>query len=99
MVRPREPDERDVVRFERPAERRVGVGPRGCGRRELRRRVRLGEAARQYEAVPIRDDGSFSVALKFSGVTKETPVSVATPAFSTTAPLGELADGTITGSE
>ena len=57
------------------------------------------EAARQYEAAPIRDDGSFSVRLKFSGVTTETPVSVTTPAFETTAPLGELADGTITGSE
>lgn len=57
------------------------------------------EAARQYEAAPIREDGSFSVTLKFSGVTKETPVSVTTPAFSTTAPLGELASGTITGSE
>ncbi|WP_430504398.1 rhodanese-like domain-containing protein [Haloparvum sp. PAK95] len=57
------------------------------------------EAARQYEAAPIRADGSFEVTLKFSGVTEETPVSVSTPAFATTAPLGELADGAITGSD
>lgn len=57
------------------------------------------EAARQYEAAPIREDGTFSVTLKFTDVSSETPVEVSTPAFSTTAPLGELSSGVISGSE
>lgn len=52
---------------------------------------------RQYEAAPILEDGSFTLTLKFSDVTSETPVRVSTPAFEITRPLGELASDVIEG--
>lgn len=52
---------------------------------------------RQYEAAPIREDGRFTLALKFSGVTNETPIRVSTPAFTVTRPLGDLASEIIDG--
>jgi rhodanese-related sulfurtransferase len=45
---------------------------------------------RQYEAAPIQEDGRFTLVLKFSGVTDETPVRVSTPTYTVTRPLGEL---------
>lgn len=53
--------------------------------------------SRQYEAAPIRSDGTFTLDLKFSDVTAKTPVRVSTPAFTVTRPLGELAAGEIDG--
>lgn len=44
----------------------------------------------QQEAAPIREDGSFTLHLAFSGVTDSSPVRVETPAFTVEAPLGEL---------
>lgn len=52
-------------------------------------------AGRQYEAAPIGDDGSFSIHLKFSDVTEQSPVQVSTPEYTLTRPLGELASTTI----
>lgn len=45
---------------------------------------------RQYEAAPIGDDGRFTLILKFSDVTGETPVRVSAPTFTVTRPLGVL---------
>lgn len=52
-------------------------------------------ADRQYEAAPIGDGGTFSIHLRFADVGAGTPIEVSTPAFTRTAPLGELAEGTI----
>lgn len=54
-------------------------------------------ANRQYEAAPVRDDGSFTLTLLFSDVTSETPVRVSTPAFTITRPLGELVSSVLEG--
>lgn len=48
-------------------------------------------AGRQAEAAPIQDDGRFTLAVRFPSATAETPVSVTTPSFELTRPLGELA--------
>jgi len=45
---------------------------------------------RQYEAAPIRSDGSYELHLRFAGVTDETPVRVETPAGAVETPLGKL---------
>ncbi|MFB6072944.1 MAG: rhodanese-like domain-containing protein [Halobacterium sp.] len=50
----------------------------------------------QQEAARIREDGSFEIHLRFAGLTAETPIRVATPAFEVTRPLGELVDGVVT---
>lgn len=52
---------------------------------------------RQYEAAPIQEEGTFTLTLKFSDVTSETPVQVSTPAFTITRPLGELVSGVLEG--
>jgi len=49
------------------------------------------------EAVPIRDDGAFTIHVRFPDTTSETPIEVSTPAFSVTRALGDLASGTVTG--
>lgn len=51
----------------------------------------LATAADQYEATPVRGDGSFSLRLRLMGVSAETPVRVTTPTESVTRPLGTLA--------
>lgn len=54
-------------------------------------------AGRQYEAAPIRGDGSFTLRLRFADVTGESLVRVATPAYAVERPLAELAAGPIDG--
>jgi rhodanese-related sulfurtransferase len=52
---------------------------------------------RQYEAAPIRSDGSFTLHLKFADVSAATLIQVTTPDYVLTRPLGELAAGIIEG--
>ncbi|SEW24880.1 rhodanese-like domain-containing protein [Halobacterium jilantaiense] len=52
--------------------------------------------ADKREAAPIRDDGSFELHLRFTGLTDDTQVRVATPEFDVTRPLGELTETTLT---
>jgi rhodanese-related sulfurtransferase len=51
---------------------------------------------RQEEATPIRADGSYELVLHFSEVTDSTEITVETPAYEVTAPLGELTGGRVT---
>lgn len=48
-------------------------------------------AERQYEAAPVRADGSFELTVGFPAATGETPVRVDTPDFTVRRPLAELA--------
>jgi rhodanese-related sulfurtransferase len=50
----------------------------------------------QEEAHPIGSDGSYELVLHFSDVTDGTPITVETPAYSLTKPLGELTSGVVT---
>lgn len=56
-------------------------------------------AGRQYEAGPVRADGSYTLGLRFWNVDAATPVALSTPAYTVTRPLGELAAGTVRGPE
>jgi len=47
-------------------------------------------ANRQYEAAPVRSDGSYELHLTFAGVSSETPVEIRTPADSFRRPLGTV---------
>ena len=47
-------------------------------------------AGRQYEAAPVRSDGSYELHLKFADVSAETPVRVRTPTDSVERPLGRV---------
>ena len=53
------------------------------------------EATDQQEAVPIADDGTFEMTIRFSGLTDDTELVVETPASRTERPIGELAAETI----
>jgi rhodanese-related sulfurtransferase len=50
----------------------------------------------QEEANPIGSDGDYELVLHFSGVTDSTEITVETPAYSLTEPLGELTSGGVT---
>jgi rhodanese-related sulfurtransferase len=52
-------------------------------------------ASDQMEATEIASDGRFSLHLYFSGVTDDAQVTVETPAYRTTAPLGDLTAGVV----
>lgn len=52
---------------------------------------------RQYEAAPIQKDGRFTLVLKFSGLTDETPIRLSTPAYTVTRSLGQLISGATNG--
>jgi len=49
------------------------------------------------EAAPIREDGDFTLVVKFADATDRTPVEVSTPEFSVTRALGDLSSGSIDG--
>lgn len=49
----------------------------------------------QREAAAIGDDGGFALRLRFYDVGPDSPVTVSTPDYSVTAPLGTLADGVV----
>lgn len=50
----------------------------------------------QEEAHPIGPDGGYELVLHFSDVTDGTPITVETPTYSLTKPLGELTSGVLT---
>ncbi|SDE87010.1 rhodanese-like domain-containing protein [Halorientalis regularis] len=50
----------------------------------------------QEEAHPIGSDGSYELVLHFSDVTDGTQITVETPSYSLTEPLGELTSGVVT---
>lgn len=52
-------------------------------------------ASNQMEATEIASDGRFSLHLYFSGVTDDAQITIETPAYRTTAPLGDLTSGTV----
>ena len=47
-------------------------------------------AGRQYEAAPVRSDGSYELHLKFANVSADTPVRIRTPTDSVERPLGRV---------
>ncbi|QLG64237.1 rhodanese-like domain-containing protein [Halorarum salinum] len=51
----------------------------------------------QREAAPIDADGSYLLELKFSGLTRSSPIRVETPAYEFEAPLADLLSTTVTG--
>ncbi|WP_313696204.1 rhodanese-like domain-containing protein [Halorarum halobium] len=55
------------------------------------------DASGQREAAPIDADGGYLLELKFSGLTRTTPIRVETPAYELQAPLGDLLSGVVTG--
>jgi len=54
-------------------------------------------ATDQVEATEISADGGFALHLYFSGVGDDDEITVETPAYRVTAPLGELTDGVVAG--
>jgi rhodanese-related sulfurtransferase len=55
------------------------------------------EATGQQEAAPVREDGTFELHLKFSGMDDDMPIHVSAPTFDVTRPLGELTTTPLTG--
>ncbi|WP_435348462.1 rhodanese-like domain-containing protein [Haloarchaeobius sp. HRN-SO-5] len=51
----------------------------------------------QLEAAPIRSDGSYTVHVRFSGLTEESVLSLETPTYTLERPLAALVDGVVTG--
>lgn len=51
--------------------------------------------SKQQEAAPIRDSGQFTLEVKFSGMTESTPITLQTPAWTISAPLGTLTGGVV----
>lgn len=51
----------------------------------------------QQEAVPIADDGTFTIHFKFYDLAPDAPIRVQTPAFEVTEPLGDLTNTVVTG--
>lgn len=83
-------DAEEFVRAEWTVSGRVGAEHAGQ-RVELRH-----EPSGQREPGPIADDGSFEVTAKFVGVEDATPVTLETPAFERTGPIGDLAAAPVT---
>jgi rhodanese-related sulfurtransferase len=50
---------------------------------------------RQYEAAPVRSDGTYELHLKFADVSSETPVEIRTPTDSFERPLGRVGSRSI----
>jgi rhodanese-related sulfurtransferase len=78
---------------DRPARRTIEgrVDPRFAGDTAWARHA----ASDQVEATEIASDGRFSLHLYFSGVTDDARITVETPAYHTTAPLGDLTSGVV----
>ena len=53
------------------------------------------EETDQQEAVPIADDGTFEMTIRFTGVTDETPLTLETSTTRVERPLGELSRETV----
>ena len=53
------------------------------------------EPSSQQEAAPIQDSGAFTLDVKFSGVDDSTPITLQTPAWTISAPLGTLTGGVV----
>jgi rhodanese-related sulfurtransferase len=54
------------------------------------------EPSSQQEAAPIESSGEFTLDVKFGDVTDSTPITLRTPAWTISAPLGTLAGGVVT---
>ena len=52
-------------------------------------------AGERYEAAPIDDEGRYAIHVGFPDVTERTRVTIRTPAYTVTRPLGELAAGSV----